>query len=103
MLMKYSLFFFGLIVGFSAWATDENNYSVFNIPKELLKNANVIKRYEEIKFQIISLERSKGYKKVAFTILNENAERYATMYESYNRQHTIKSFEGNYLMLPEKK
>jgi hypothetical protein len=76
------------------WAADGNNYSVLNIPKELLKNANVVKRYEEIKFQIISLERSKGYKKIALTILNENAERYAAMHESYSRQYTISSIEG---------
>lgn len=92
--MKSSFFLLTLLYSVSSWATGGNNYSVLNIPKELLKNANVIKRYEEIKFQIISLERSKGYKKVTLTIFNENAERYATMYESYSKQYTIKSFEG---------
>ncbi|MEO6327902.1 MAG: DUF3857 domain-containing protein [Ginsengibacter sp.] len=91
--MKSIFFLLAIIFNFSGWAA-EGTYSVLNIPKELLKNANIIKRYEEIKFQIISLERSKGYKKIALTILNENADRYSALYEFYNRQHTISSIEG---------
>ncbi len=85
---------FLLILHIPAIAVDGRSYSVSDIPPELLKNANVVKRVEEIRFQIVSLNKSVSYKKIALTILNEQADAYATIYEQYSKRHSIKSIEG---------
>lgn len=72
----------------------EHEYAVANIPKELLKNANAVKRTEEILFEITEGNRAKYRRKVAFTILNEQGDKWSYFGEGYDKLQSIESFEG---------
>lgn len=70
-------------------------YPAATIPAELLKNASVVKRFEDIKFEIISTSETVLTKKYVLTVLNEQGERYAVFEESYfDKLNSIKSIEG---------
>jgi len=69
-------------------------YPVSAIADSLKKGANVVKRTEEIDFEVISTKSSKMHYKYAFTILNENGDKYAGFSESYNKFKHIESIEG---------
>lgn len=86
-----------LITLFSSLAcySKDINYSVLSIPKELLKNANVIKRIEQIRFEIINTGETVLYRKYAVTILNENGDDQSGFYEWYDKLKSIRSIEGN--------
>lgn len=79
---------------FASLGGDGRFYSILDIPAELLKNANVVKRQEEIRFEIVSLNKSNKYKKIAITILNEQGDRFAELHEFYNKMQSVKSIEG---------
>ncbi|PWT72194.1 MAG: hypothetical protein C5B59_16355 [Bacteroidetes bacterium] len=70
------------------------DYAVSNIPAALLKNANVVKRMEEIKFEIVDIGKAKEYYKYAITILNENGDKAAKFYESYDKLRSIESIDA---------
>ncbi|MDI3319559.1 DUF3857 domain-containing protein [Pinibacter soli] len=61
------------------------DYAVAKISPALMKDANVIKRLEEIKFEVVNVNKAHIYKKVAFTVLNENGNEWATIAESYDQ------------------
>lgn len=69
-------------------------YAVSAIPATLLKNANVVKRMEEINYVVISFTKTKLYRKYAITILNENGEDFAFLVAHYDKLRTIKFIEG---------
>jgi REP element-mobilizing transposase RayT len=71
------------------------DYNVKNIPQELLKDANAVKRMEHIKFEVHSLTSTTYKKKYAFTILNEKGDRFSTFVEFYDKLHKISSIEGS--------
>lgn len=73
---------------------DEQEYAVANIPKDLLKNANAVKRKEEVLFEITEGNRAKLRRKVAFTILNEQGDKWSFFGEGYDKLQSIESFEG---------
>ncbi len=77
-----------------AWA-GEGEYAVSRIPAALLKGANVIKRSEELRFEITEKNKARYYTKVAYTILNEQGERWAIYSEGYDKLMSIESFEGS--------
>jgi hypothetical protein len=87
-----SLFLSCLLVCFYASAGDK--YPVSTIPANLMKDAHVVKRAEEINFEVISTKSSKMDYKYVFTILNENGDKYAGFSESYNKFKRIESIEG---------
>jgi hypothetical protein len=72
----------------------EGEYSVSRIPAPLLKNASVVKRMEELRFEITEGNRARITRKVAYTILNEQGERWAYFVEGYDRLRSIEHFEG---------
>ncbi len=82
-----------LFLSFGAGAAD-GKYPVSAIPASLLKNAHVVKRMEEINFELISTTRSKLNYKYALTVLNENGDRYVDFSESYNKFKHIEFIEG---------
>lgn len=82
-----------LLAGLSAVATD-GKYAVSKIQADLLKNAHVIKRMEEIRYEVNSLTNTKLYKKYAITVLNENGDDFAHLYAQYDKLRSIKSIEG---------
>ncbi|MEO7801215.1 MAG: DUF3857 domain-containing protein [Ginsengibacter sp.] len=101
--MKSVLLVCLITLSFASFGGDGKAYSILDIPSELLKNANVVKRLEEIRFEIISLNKSVKYKKVAITILNEQGDRFAGLYEYYNKMQSVKSIDGTlYSSLGEK-
>jgi hypothetical protein len=71
------------------------DYNVKNIPNELLKDANAVKRMEQISFEIHSLTNTTYKQKYAFTILNEKGDRFATFFEYYDKLRKINSIEGS--------
>lgn len=73
----------------------DGDYAVSKISAGLLKNANVIKRMEELRFEIAESNKAKYYQKVAYTILNENGERWAYFSEGYDKLRSIEFFEGS--------
>ncbi len=73
----------------------EEPYAVQNIPAALLKNANVVKRTEEIRYVINEKNKAKLYQKVAYTILNEKGDRWGGYVEGYDKLRSIESFEGS--------
>src|SRR6185436_12413230 len=75
--------FFNMIVN------KQNEQIVF-----LKKNANAVKRMEEIVFEIINLKEAVYHRRVAYTILNENGERYAAMVVGYDKLRKVSSLEG---------
>ncbi|MGG9970199.1 DUF3857 domain-containing transglutaminase family protein [Ferruginibacter sp. SUN002] len=72
----------------------KNNYSICLVTAGLLKNANAIKRFEEVKLVIDDIGKATLYHKYAITILNEAADHYAGVYEYYDKLRNVKYIEG---------
>lgn len=90
--LMLSLLLCGMVVyGFAG----DGDYAVSKIPENLLKNANVVKRMEETRFEIVDLGKSRLYHKYALTILNENGDKHAVEVIGYNKLREAKSIEGN--------
>lgn len=81
------------VAALSAFAGD-GDYAVSKIPEALMKNADVVKRAEEMRFEIIDPGKSKLYHKYVLTILNEKGDKYAMAYEYYDKLREVKSIEG---------
>ncbi|HRO47806.1 DUF3857 and transglutaminase domain-containing protein [Agriterribacter sp.] len=73
----------------------DGDYAVSNIPEALLKDAHVVKRMEDIRFEVLDLGRSRLYHKYALTVLNENGDKYAVEVVGYDKLREFKSMEGN--------
>lgn len=93
--MRYfkGIFLF-LLIQANIHASDKKEYVVADIPVNLLKNANAVIRYDETRFEMVSLEKSKLYTKIAITILNEQGNKFAVFSESYDKLRKIENFEG---------
>jgi len=72
----------------------DGDYAVSKISPLLLKNANVVLRVGEQRFEISSYTRSRLYRKYAITILNEQGDEFAFLYEYYDKLRSIKSIDG---------
>ncbi|MEO5997571.1 MAG: DUF3857 domain-containing protein [Chitinophagaceae bacterium] len=70
------------------------DYAVNKIPPELLVNAYAVKRYEDIRFEVVNLDKAKYYHKVAYTILNEKGDKFAHCLEDYDKLQSVESIEG---------
>jgi hypothetical protein len=82
------------LVTLFAAAGGEDNYAVSAIPAALLKDANVIKRMETLRYEITEKNRAVITRKVAYTILNELGDQWAANWEYYSKLRSIESFEG---------
>ncbi|HZG23006.1 MAG TPA: DUF3857 domain-containing protein [Chitinophagaceae bacterium] len=69
-------------------------YAFDRIPVQLLLHANAVKRYEEIRFEVVSLEKARSFRKVAYTILNEKGDKFAHCLEHYDKLQSVESIEG---------
>ena len=87
------MIFFSCFFVRNAFCSDPD-YSAAAIPKELLKNANVVKRMEELRFEIINTGETILYQKYALTILGEAGDKYAQFSQSYDKLINIRSIEG---------
>src|SRR6186713_1120794 len=91
---RYFLSFVSCFLVFNAFCSDPD-YAIATIPKELLKNANAVKRTEELRFEIINSGETVLYQKYALTILNEAGDKYAQFSQSYDKLINIRSIEGS--------
>src|SRR5436309_4803212 len=82
-----------LVIGPNCWSKDIK-YPVSAIPKELLKNANTVKRMEEVTLEIVSPGETIEHHKYAITVLNEAGDNYAIWDEPYDKLTSIHSVEG---------
>lgn len=92
--MRPFLVFFLLLCGTKTIAAD-GVYTVSSINPALLKNANVIKRSEEVRFTIHNLKNTTLVYKYALTILNEKGDKHGYFVEWYDKLREITSIEGN--------
>lgn len=67
----------------------DGDYAIAKIPAALLEHANVIKRNEEIRVEVMNVNKVKTYRKVAYTVLNENGDKYVAIAESYDKLSSI--------------
>ncbi len=86
------LFFFLFIITNNLHA---QSYNVGLIPDSLLKNANVIKRTEEVRIVIKNIDKATVYHKYAITIFNESGDKYATYDNFYNKFIDLSNISGN--------
>ena len=93
--MKQGIIGLSFFLTVTANATGDDGYAVTNIPASLLKNADVIKRIEFIRFEITESNKATYYKKVAYTILNEQGDKWSYFSEGYDKLRSIESFEGS--------
>lgn len=84
-----------LVFGLELQAKDNFDYSVANIPPALLENANSVIRKDHVTFEV--LKQGVAHKRVHYvlTILNENADKYASYVEGYDKLESINSFQAN--------
>jgi hypothetical protein len=82
-----------LLAGLFVNASDIK-YPVSAIPENLKKDANVVKRMEEIEFRIINTGEAVLRHKYALTVLNENGDDHAVLLEYYDKLEKIVSIEG---------
>ena len=88
------LFFFSFLLSGICFGGDVN-YAVSSVPQNLIKNANVVKRLEEIRFEIVNTGETIFYQKYALTILNEAGSKYAQFTQDYDKLTQIRSIEGS--------
>ena len=93
--MKKSFFIISAHILFCINSFAQNNFDVRLIPISLLKNADVIKRYEEVFIDIKDIDKATITTKYAITILNEAGENEATFSEGYSKLISIKSLDGS--------
>ncbi|HMH31419.1 MAG TPA: DUF3857 domain-containing protein [Puia sp.] len=72
----------------------DGEYAVTNIPPNLLKSANIIKRKEEIRFEILNAGNATEYRKYVLTVLNDNGNEHALLTEGYDKLISIESITG---------
>jgi hypothetical protein len=89
--MKLLLLFLFLITGGVAYCQD---YNVALIPDSLKKNADAVKRFEELKVIVKSPKKAILQRTYVITILNEEGDQYATFLSAYNKFHDIASIDG---------
>ncbi|MFT4016128.1 MAG: DUF3857 domain-containing protein [Agriterribacter sp.] len=72
----------------------DGDYSVSKIPEELMKDANVVMRMDETRFEVINIGKSIIKRKYAITVLNENGDDYAYLYLWYDKLRSVNSMDG---------
>ena len=88
-----SFLFLGLISHVFARGND-NKYDVSLINAAMLKEANAVKRYEYIRYEINNPGSAVYYYKKAVTILNEKGDKYAVWGEAYDKINSIRSVDA---------
>lgn len=85
---------FSLFLFFSLSSLSQTKYPVSAIAPSLLKDAHVVKRMEEVRFEVKSLTEAVYTRKVALTILDEAGQDAAALNVSYDKLHKVSSIEG---------
>lgn len=87
-------FSFSLFLLYSFSASAQPKYAVSAIAPALLKNAHVVKRMDETRFEVKSLTEAVYTRKFALTILDEAGQDAADLVVSYDKLRKISSIEG---------
>jgi len=72
----------------------DGEYAVSKISPALMKNANAVLRFEDIKFEIHSTKDAIETNHYVITILNENGDKWAQFVDYYDKLREINSVEG---------
>lgn len=83
-----------VLVAFFPICLFAQEYQVSLIPDSLKENANVVKRYEELKVIIKSSAKAVVKHKYAITVLNQNGDDYATYYNAYTKLISLSDISG---------
>ena len=78
---------------FNSQAT-EKDFPFYNIPQNLLKNADAVKRLENYEFTIINTHSTKLRHHYVITILNESGDEHSGLEIYYNNLTKIKDIKG---------
>src|SRR5215218_386235 len=81
-------------LGITICSLAQSKYPVAAIPASLLKNAHVVKRMEEVRFELVNLHETIYKRKFALTILDENGQDYADLVVNYDKLKKINNIEG---------
>lgn len=71
------------------------SYAFLIVPDSLTKKANAVKRYEELRITIKSVDKAIIHHKYAITVLNEAGTRYGHYYNSYDKLTSLSDIDGN--------
>ena len=93
-MMKKIIFLTAFILIASLSKAADPDYSVSSIPANLLKNASVVKRTDQVEFKIISPTSTVYTRHYVFTILNEKGEDYSEFEMFYDKLRKITFLEG---------
>lgn len=78
-----------------AVCADSQNYSVQTIPDSLTKNADAIKRFEEVKISISDIDKAVIHHKYAMTILNDAGKKYSVYSNNYSKLVSLSDIDGD--------
>ena len=93
--MKKIILFISVLFSFNLLVlAGGGDYAVAKISEALKKNAHVVKRMEQVRFEIINAGEAIMWKKYALTILDEKGDEQAGFLEYYDKLHEIKNIEG---------
>lgn len=87
--------FFAVILLYTCSAVNAQDYNVLLIPDSLAKNANAVKRFEELHVVIKSVNKAIIKHKYVITILNEKGDKYAQYYNDYDNLHDLSDISGD--------
>ena len=71
------------------------SYNILLIPDSLKKEANAVKRFEELKISIKDIDRAVIQHKYVMTILNEAGRRYSVYSNDYDKLKSLSDIDGN--------
>lgn len=83
------------ILSISIICSAQTKYPVSAIPASLLKDADVVKRMEDVRFEVKNLHEAIYTRKVALTILNEAGQEYAEFAVGYDKLQQVSNIEGS--------
>jgi hypothetical protein len=89
---RFSLFI--VAASFFVFAKSQSNYAVNTIAPALLKDADLVKRMEEIRYEMRSLRSVIYSYKYVYTILNEAGQKHAQLVVGYDKMRRLNNIEG---------
>lgn len=90
-----NIFFIIAFLTTATWVrAGDGDYAVSKISPALLKNANAVLRFEDIRFEILNTKEALETNHYVITILNENGDDWAEFSEYYDKLQEINSVEG---------
>jgi uncharacterized protein DUF3857/transglutaminase superfamily protein len=92
--MKRMILFNAFVINAFLLFAGDGDYAVSKIPQTLMKDANAVLRFEDLKFEMISTKEAIETNHYVITILNENGEHWADFEEYYDKLREISSAEG---------